>query len=40
MFQIIFSTLVGCALLIGIIAWFTPVNTSEAMARAEAEHGN
>ena len=40
MVQVIFSIFVGCSLIIGVIAWFTPVNTSEAMARAEAENGN
>lgn len=37
---LIFTIFLGCALLIGFIAWTTPINTSEAMARAEAEHGN
>lgn len=36
----IFTIFLGSALLVSLIAWTTPVNTNEAMARAEAEHGN
>ncbi len=36
----IFTIFLGSALIIGVIAGTTPVNTSEAMERAEAGHGN